>query len=206
MSSSTFSIIAVMETEVSKMNMHLGYLDNDGLIQKEVFRQLNNRFPEDVYTRTELYDSYVFSVKGDLPAKPLLLLCKGVQSLNTFTHYNGKESQWRDIAATLDKATISQAISISQHNYFYMNLPFTKFWWLSFESWLHLDTSRNAFLNKPLMVTKRGIQLYLSPDPYYLEFGGEFRILSHAIRNTLCRTIGPENPFIDMLVVQSIDI
>lgn len=206
MSSSTFSIIAVMETEVSKKNMHLGFLDNDRLIQKEVFRQLNNRFPKDMYTRTELHDSYVFSVKGDLPAKPLLLLCKGVQSLNRFTHYNGEESQWQDMTTTLDQATISQAISISQHNYFNLNLPFTKFWWQSFESWLHLDTSRNAFLDEPLMVTKRGIQLYLSQDPYYMEMGGEFHVLSHAIRNTLRRTIGPENPFIDMLVVQSIDI
>ncbi len=206
MSSSTFSIIAVMETEVSKENMHLGYLDNDGLIQKEVFRQLNNRFPKNIYTRTELHDSYVFSVKGDLPAKPLLLLAKGVQSMNRFTYYNGEESQWQDITTTLDQATISQAIRISQHNYFNLNCPFTKFRWLSFESMLHLDASRNAFLSEPLMVTKRGIQLYMSQDPYYFEFGGEFYVLSHAVRNTLRRTIGPENPFIDMLVVQSIDI
>lgn len=78
---SVFSIVVVLETRVPKQNLSLGFIDEQNTIRDEVLRQLKGTFTENLYSHSESLDSYVFSLKEGLLAKPLVDIQKEVQSL-----------------------------------------------------------------------------------------------------------------------------
>ena len=205
MCNSNFCVIVKLETEIPKKNMSLGYVDDDHHFHDEVYRQVDQAFSDKLHVKKELYNSYVYSMRGDFPIKPLLLLRKEVLSLTEYRYIPYNESYDKNLLDALENATISDAIKYSQHNRYDPD-PNTKFQWMTFTSWVQLDSSQNGFLHRPLEVKVRGIQLYRSFNSYYSEFGEELWILTQALRNSLREKLGPDNPFIDMITVQSIDI
>lgn len=83
---SVFSIVVVLETRVPKQNLSLGFIDEQNTIGNDVLRQLQGKFPEELYSHSESLDSYVFSLKENIPVKQLVDIQKGVLSLMDFRH------------------------------------------------------------------------------------------------------------------------
>lgn len=83
---SVFSVVVALETRVPKQNLSLGFIDEQNTIGDEVLRQLQGKFPEELYSHSESLDSYVFSLKENMPTKPLVDIQKEVLSLMDFRY------------------------------------------------------------------------------------------------------------------------
>ena len=63
MASKRYFVIMNMETHIRKTDLALGVIDTDHSIRNSVMRELDNRFPNPIYDKTETLDSIIYSIK-----------------------------------------------------------------------------------------------------------------------------------------------
>ena len=62
------------EARFRKDDLSLGYIDSKGEIRQNTIKEIDALFPATLYDKVETLDGYVYSMKKDLPVKPILEL------------------------------------------------------------------------------------------------------------------------------------
>jgi len=198
---SYFYMIITLEVEVPKTGLDLGCLDKDGSIKKYSLEQLHKMFPSNLYDCTELLGSYVFSVKGNLKAKPFLDLRSKALSIMDVNFDLAEEFEERDLKAELKGSTVSEMVRLSQPRYYDFNLIYNNFRWIEYNARIGLRLSRNHSHRESTPFVGRGLQIYKSYDYFTTEDAGELTLLTDPLQSLL-----KDMPYSQLLSVRIKDV
>lgn len=163
-----------LEARVRKHDLSLGFIDNDHHISNIVLEHLYRHFPQKLFTRTETYDTYVFSYKGDLPAKPILELRKKFYSAYDISNNDLEEYRERELSKALSKADVKTMVSFCQSFYTNVSGSYDFFKWCKVEKYYSTGLPN---LKRHVEMDCSGIILYLSDEHFETELSGTVPLL-----------------------------
>ena len=187
---SSLSIFLRMEVRVEKNELSMGYMDSKGSIREFVLKQLEGLFPHEQYLEQESLSAYTFSLKGDLPACPVMETREKIYSLLNIWPDSYKE---KEIVEALKDATLSQVADYARNN-----APYNLFRWRKCTQGIHLDC-RPGGPSGFLQLEARGLQLYLSDSAFMTEASGCFQLLLSPLRKALGDAAYSENVSIEII-------
>ncbi len=195
---SIFGAFICLEALVHKRDLRLHVIDTDHSVEKAALESLDKHFPSELFNRTETHDYYVYSYKGDLPAKPILDLRNKFYSVfrigkNSLDYYKEKE-----ICEKLLEDNVQTLVSFCRYYGMTIYGPYNYFRWEQFED--SIKTDAKVFHNS-VSVLCSGIGIYYSKEPYRAELCGPVNLLGNLLMKLM---VG--SPLKQLLSIQSIDI
>ena len=190
-----FYIYIVMETKVSKTDMTLGTIDRN--VRNYVKQQLEEEFPAHLYNQVETSDSFIFSLKGDLPFEPILQLRDQIYKCAGISIDDSLESCHEEqLLEELKGVKVSDAIAKSQHSFLLTDF-YNWFRWVSGDGVLAMKIGPDFSGYQALPVLQSGIQVYRSNDYFDSDYGSNLSLLEFPLQKEL-KTI---NPFSELVRV-----
>lgn len=187
-----------METHIRKTDLALGVIDTDHSIRNSVMRELDDRFPNSIYEKTETLDSIIYSIKKSLPAKPFMdLRTLALIFLNIEQDFYQQKKD-EELESALKNADVDVLVGESQHCFYLYNVFYDFFRWKSYNTSLPINIDERTYTSY-LDVTQSGIQIYSSAPDFDAEFEGELGIMLNPLKHILKRS---HNQFIDTLSIQ----
>ena len=187
---SSLAVFFRMEVCVEKDELSMGYVDSKRSIRESVIKQLEGLFPHELYLEQESLSAYTFSLKGDLPACPVMETREKIYSLLNIKPDSDKEKK---ILEDLKDATLSQVADYARKN-----AQYDFFQWRKCIQGIHLDCQPGG-PSGILQLEARGVQLYLSDSTFLTEASGSFQLLLSPLRKALGDTAYSENVSIEIL-------
>lgn len=167
-----------LEARVKKEDLSLQVVDVNHQIRDKVLEHLNTHFPPELFVRTETYDTYVFSYRGDLPAKPILELRKQFYSAYDITIADLDRYQEEKISKELSNADVKTLVSYCQSFYYLVSGSYNYFKWFRAEKYYDAGTSP---VSNTVDMDCSGILLYLSEDRFDAELSRTVPLLKKAL-------------------------
>ena len=198
MASKRYFVIMNMETHIRKTDLALGVIDTDHSIRNSVMRELDNRFPNSIYDKTETLDSIIYSIKKSLPAKPFMDLRKLALIFLNIEQDFYQQKKDDELESALKNADVDVLVGESQHCFYLYNVFYDCFRWKSYNTSLPINIDDRTYTSY-LDVTQSGIQIYSSAPDFDAEFEGELGIMLNPLKHFLKRS---HNQFIDTLSIQ----
>ena len=191
-----------MEIQVRKQDMTLDVMDDDHSIRDYVLSQLDEAYPADIYNRTSSWESFIYSIKGDLPFAPIADLRNRVYNiLDLQADDYMEQSKEKELLKELDGVSVSEAVRMSQYSFFCFNCHYNWFRWVHCPSKI---PARIAPGRSPssLYIEERGIQIYRSKDYFDAEARCQLEMLASPLRAAL----GDNLPYVDTIRVGIQDV
>ena len=186
-----YCIALTIETHIRKIDLSSGFVDEDFKIRNNNLIHIKQMFPEELYSMTELHNSYVFSLNKSTPVKPLIDVIEAVYDvMDIYSGHRELQTVWTSLKKELAGVGLERMIEIS-HQYYRLLRRYHHFEWKSFNSSIHTETIYNV------ETTEYGIQIYLSDSPFTAELPAE---ISAYIERPL-KAILKDLPYSDLLSV-----
>ena len=185
------------EARFRKDDLSLGYIDSKGEIRQNTIKEIDALFPANLYDKVETLDGYVYSMKKDLPVKPILELWRELYDVLRIKQNSYEKYLMDDHIQSLKDSTVEHMVKISQETS-HKNSSSRFFYWVEIEKEVAIRRREGSFLEK-LNYKASGIQLYIYSCINRIEFPGHFSLLTAPLRHYF-----KNNPFADNLSVEII--
>lgn len=180
-----FYVVITLEYEVKKTDLDLGYQDDNGSIREYALEQVMSMFPSSLFDYKESHDAYIFSLKGDLEAKPFLLLRDSVLAALDVNNDSLDCLLSEMLHKILENSSVTEMIKLSQYGFGNPIRLYERFRWREYPGWLSIRVNKEYSLKENLEVATRGIQIYLSRDLYTTEASGVFPLVTNPLKKLL---------------------
>lgn len=182
--SSFYYLFMAMEWRIRKGDLHLGFMDSDYYIYRYVLRQIDEYFSQDIFERTEHLDSFVYSIRKEMSATPLLELRSKIYELMGIMFTHEEDSKEEELRERLEGVDIGRMATVSQYCFFDIDERYPFFFWRRCRQKQDVQWTQGS-VTRPLPVDSHGIQLYYSQELFESELGGELHLLTASLQSAL---------------------